>query len=94
MLIALHLNVKLLTHEPSAHCWERGEDQDALPAMMPDAVWTSLVLNLHHTVQLQLLPKLIPADNHLHLHECKFLQQSQVISSTARRIRTEKTVLC
>lgn len=94
MLVALHLNIKLLTHEPSAHCWECGEDQDAPPAKMPDAVWTYLVLNLQHTAQLQLLPKLIPADNHLPLHECKFLQQSQDISSTARRIRTEKTVLC
>jgi hypothetical protein len=86
MLIAHHLNIKLLTHLSSAHYWECGEDEDAPLVMMLDAVWTSLVLNLHHTAQLQLLPKLIQAGNHLHLHEYKFLQQSQANGSTAERI--------
>jgi hypothetical protein len=86
MLTAHNLNVKLLTHEASVHYWECGEDEDVPPAMMLDAVWIPLVLNLHHTAQLQLLPKLIPADCHLQLHECKFLQQSQAISTTAERI--------
>jgi len=86
MLIAHHLNIKLLTRKSSVHYWECGEDEDAPPVMMLDAAWTSLVLNLHHIAQLQLLPKLIPGGNHLHLHECKFLQQSQATGSTAERI--------
>jgi len=94
MLIAHQLNIKLLTRESSVHYWESGEDEDAPPVMILDAVWTSLVLNLHHTAQLQLLPKLIPGGNHLHLHERTFLQQSQAIGSTAERICTEKTVFC
>jgi len=86
MLIAHHLNVKLLTRESSVHYWECGEDKDAPPAMMLDAVWISLVLNLHHTARLQLLPKLTPGGNHLHLQKYKFLQQSQAIGSTTERI--------
>jgi len=86
MLIAHHLNVKLLTRESSVHYWEFGDDDDAPPAMMLDAVWISPVLNLNHTAQLQLLPKLTPGGNHLHLQKYKFLQQSLAIGSTAERI--------
>jgi len=87
MLIAHHLNVKLLTRESSVHYWECEEDEDAPPAMMLGAAWICLVLNLHHTAQLQLLPKLTPGGNHLHLQKYKFLQQSQAIDSTAENMK-------
>lgn len=78
-----HLNVKLLTHEACVHQWDCGEDDGARPALKPDAIWTLPVLNLQQIAQPPLLPELIPAAVHPWMHKCRFLQQSQAISTIA-----------
>jgi hypothetical protein len=51
MLATQNVIVKLLTRKASVHYWKCEEDERAPPAVMLSAVWTPLVLSLHHAAQ-------------------------------------------